>query len=183
MEILSKLLERFNLVFFSSESWSSGQLWLAMAIMIVWLMCACWAASLAEASQLSPKTNFFLGLLIPFVYPLRFVFTASPTKKYEAEQKAEAMRKAMEQQVVEAPVAVPTGPGEVVFNKEYFSQYLAYEGDEIRKVILTVDGSEVKLERVVECQPNVLIAEMKDENKNTKRIRIPYDRIEQSQDI
>lgn len=85
-----------------------GLLLLIAGVVILWLGCACWASSIAESRGYSPKMHFFIGLLLPVVYP-PVLLVGMDVKKARAPKREN--RKSGEKEVESTQLEQPEVPG------------------------------------------------------------------------
>lgn len=162
-----------------------------LATGLVWIGFACWGASIAEKGRRNPKANFFLGLLIPVVYPF-IVMTLKPKRikgvvegpseepEAEPEAGAETEGTAAEAPAEEAPTDEP--PAEKpAFGQGYFKELS--ENRDAAGWRIRYAGNDVLATRIVNALPKVAVVEMRDMQGGTQTIRIPYNKIESCTEI
>ncbi len=89
---------------------------LLAGVITLWLGCACWSSSIAEARGYGAKLHFFIGLLLPAVYPpimlMGLDVKKSGTSKEKPAEKPEEKPAAQAQAPSPIPEPVPTAKHE-----------------------------------------------------------------------
>lgn len=76
---------------------------LLAGVITLWLGCACWSSSIAEARGYGAKLHFFIGLLLPIIYPpitligLNVKNSGKSTKKTKKKETSKAKQKPQDQ--------------------------------------------------------------------------------------
>jgi len=166
-----------------------------LLVVTVVLGSGCWASSIAESRLRSPKLHFFIGVLLPVIYPVAILFlmrAASPVPKGVSSEEEEGV--AVEPEAVPAasgtaadaqPAAgaayasAESEPEDEAFTPEYFNRISRDdEGNFTGPWRFTVEGEEIMARRILEALPNVVVIETIGRGGKTQRLRIPYQRIE-----
>ena len=159
---------------------------------ILLLTSAAWAGNIAENKGRAPHLHFFLGILLPFIYPLIICFTVralegSPTmiKRQQKQKKEEAValraaqieaaEKAAAEQI-EREEADPT-----LWSKERMER-IAYnaDGSAAGPFLCTLaDGRQIRILAVRDIQAEVAVFELAGDAPDTAGpvMRFPYSRI------
>ncbi len=155
------------------------------------LMSGCWASSIAETRLHSPKVHFFIGLLLPLVYPVTILFAmragrgparvspppdTGPKPWEEPQQPPKSGR----------PAAAPEEslePGaeeEDEFTPQYFRRIARDEdGNYVGPWKITTESQEIIADRILDALPNAVVIETTSIGRQQKpqRLRIPYAKI------
>ncbi len=168
-----------------------------MALIALWLLSGCWAASIASSRRHSAVLSFLAGMGVPFVYPLVILFVMDVKGARERERRlreAMAQEEAVEEEkrhlaeLVGAPApeagaaadgqAAPGAPPPQVFNAEYFTRIARDEqGNYTGPWRVIFGGNEVKVLRILEPLEEVVSVEIEARDGRTAKFRIPYARI------
>ena len=162
---------------------------------IVLLFSGAMASSIAENRARSPIFHFFIGVVVPIIYPLACLFVMSvyePPEKVTEEEEEESAKG-------EGPPPVEVMPegvdGELVtaaslddeqrYKKEYFQNialddYGNYRGPFSLRM---KTGEEVRIDRIIDCLPAVCITESISPDGKNAHLRIPYDQVEHCEEI
>lgn len=162
-----------------------------LVIILAWLFSGTVASTVAELRGHGPFFHFVAGLILPVLYPL-FVLFFLPVKKAKnkSKQEDENVQHAEGVPPVKKAPSKPGGDGAIeealtdtqqgkVYNQAFFHA-LSFdeEGNPRGPFMITVDGEEVRAERIIEAMPVVVVIETIDAANKAQRIRLPYDRIE-----
>ena len=164
----------------------------ALIAAILLLTSAAWAGNIAENKGRAPHLHFFLGILLPFIYPLIIWFTlraleGSPTmiKQQQKQKKEEAValrtaqieaaEKAAAEQI-EREDADPT-----LWSKERMER-IAYKADGSAAgpfICTLADGRQIRVQAVRDIQAEVAVFELAGDAPGTTGpvMRFPYSRI------
>jgi hypothetical protein len=166
----------------------------AVAIIIL-LLSACMASSIAENRARGPIKHFVLGLLLPIVYPLACLFMMSvyepPERVEEVEEEASEKGQGpppvevMPEGIDGSLVTVATLDGEQRYNKDYFQNialddYGNYRGPFSLRM---KTGEDVRVDRIIDCLPAVCITESITPDGKNAHLRIPYDQVEHCEEL
>ncbi len=174
-----------------------------LAGMTIWFASGGLAASIAEKRNHQPLVHLVLGMAIPVFYPLLIQFTMkwkSKGKKHKrAGDKDEKIMHMEGAPPPEAPpaltiddefAAAPTADAalleanKIQYDQLFFKQKTYDDGGNYRgPFIFTVDGNEIKVERIINTMENVVVIENLDSDGKPQHLRIPYSRIEAFQEI
>ncbi|MFT5126858.1 MAG: hypothetical protein ACI8W8_000454 [Rhodothermales bacterium] len=152
------------------------------------------AASVAENRSRGPIKHFLMGLAIPVLYPIICLFAMSV---YEPPQAVQVEEEEGEKGQGPPPVEVmPEGvDGELVtaaslddeqrYNKDYFQNialddYGNYRGPFTLRM---KTGEEVRIDRIIDCLPVVVVTESISPDGKNAHLRIPYDQVEQCEEL
>ena len=175
---------------FLRVSWSN--LIIFSGIMIVVLWSASYSASVAEIKLRRPSVHFFIGLLVPVIYPFVAlwklpVYSGSNRRN----QKRQAYEKGEGPPPVEvAPPLLENAPPALVnadmleksnveYDQSYFKKIaIDVAGNYRGPFFLTISGEKLKVERIIDPLPNVLLVEFISADGKLQNMRIPYKNIE-----
>jgi len=163
-----------------------------LIVVTVALMSGCWASSIAETRLHSPKFHFFIGLLLPLVYPLVILFAMpadlpgtalaseepKPWEDEPAPQKAAAGASPAEGGAPGTPESAEDDEDE--FNPGYFRRIARdADGNFVGSWKITTDAQTFIADRILESLPNVVVIETSSLGRQNKpqRLRIPYSKI------
>ena len=175
---------------FLQGSWSN--LIIFSGILVVFLWSASYSASIAETKLRRPLVHFFIGLLIPIIYPL-FALWKLPahTASNRRDQKKQEYEKGDGPPPVEvAPPLLENAPPALVNAEMLEKSSIEYDQSYFKKVaidvsgnyrgpfFLTISGEKLKVERIIDPLPNVLLVEFVSADGKLQNMRIPYKNIE-----
>ena len=146
------------------------------------------AASIAEIRQRSIWLHFFLGLLIPIVYPVFIHLKMSTYSGKSAGRKREEKREQGEgpPPVEIAPTAMEEAPPAiidsemlskptVIYDQSYFKQIAVdISGNYRGPFQLTIGEEKLKVERIIDSLPTVVMIEFISGDGKLQNMRIPY---------
>jgi hypothetical protein len=162
------------------------------AIMVValtvWLASGCWAGSIAGARRHSIVGHFFLGLLVPYVYPFFCLFAmdirgakerarARKEEQEKAEQERQMRERAAEMEKAEQLAAGKGGTGPS-YDADHFQEIMLDEnGNPTGPWVIGFGETVVHAQRICEAMPTLVVVEIADNTGQTQRLRIPYNKI------
>ncbi len=160
-------------------------------IALVWLWSGCVAASIGESRLRSPFLHFLFGLVLPVLYPViiffRMDFNVPKEEAAADEEDVEHVEGPPPVVGEDAPAMISEealGQPAEVFNEEFFKQRAVdLAGNVLGPYLVTVDGQELRAERIVDAMPNVVILEITSAGGKSQTLRVPYDRIEAFKDL
>jgi len=185
---------------FVVDNWT-WLVWVGVAVAAVFAS-GCFAAAIAESRNRSPLVHFGLGCVMPVFYPL----TIHNTMKYytgdtsslrrEAKAEEDIQRMEGEPPTEGPPILKPSvdgppvideetlGQPRVQFDESYFRQ-LTYDakGNFRGPFQFIVNGTEFKVERIVEVLESVVVVENLNADGKTQRLRIPYSKVESCKEL
>lgn len=152
------------------------------------------AESIGERKRRGRWLHFILGFFIPLAYPA-LIFAFLPRRKIH--------RRKEETPPMDAQINVPafdsveakteTGQAESglsfstdspVFNPEYFRELAVDdEGNPRGPFLLSIDNTEIRVNRILEILPNVVVLETASGEGGRQTLRIPYRRIQNFREI
>jgi hypothetical protein len=165
---------------------------LLIAILVVflsvWLASGCWAGSIAGARRHPIRTNFALGILVPFFYPLfcLFFMDIKGAKERARSQKAEEEAAEAERQMREKAGQMETDEarvagmrrGEPQMDAAYFKKImLDDDGNPTGPWAIRFGETTVQARRICEVLQNAVVVEVGSGDGGEQRIRVPYAKI------
>lgn len=174
MNIFEKIMKDLNELLLDVDAWSVLGIIFAILFVILTIGLASALSSKAEQAGSCPKINFFLGLVLPVVYPvlaLLFMFKDESTKK-KAKSKKVKVEEAADEESVE------DGDKGEEFNKDYFFEMNNRHRDSVFYRFTLEDNESLTIFKIVECLPEVLVVIIIDEENEKHRMRVPYHKID-----
>ena len=161
-------------------------------VTVIWLMSGCCASTISELRKRGQWLHLFLGLLIPWVYPV-FIFFTMTVKRGDGTKEEDVA--AEHADGAPPPKKVPGMKGALVDEDLGLEEELDAlpEWNPVRLkematdlegnprgpfVFLLTNGHEQRAERILDALPMAVVIEIVDFNENTQRLRIPYGEIE-----
>lgn len=171
----------------------------ALVGLLIWLGSGSLAASIAETRGRNPIVHFIAGLIIPVIYPLA-ISAAMSGKAAREEEKPKEQPKPMFERAEGAPPVEMAAGSEVAmakldenmlkaedrsqYDQPYFRRIATDETGRMRgPFMITTSGVEVRVERIIDCLPEVLVVETATSDAKTSRLRMPYNKIEGCKEI
>ncbi len=175
---------------------SSGEVAIYVIMIIIILWSGCFSASVAEFRLRSPLFHFFIGVLIPVIYPIFILFKmtvySAPVAKLEVEE--EVIHHIEGPPPVEAapPASIETtAPVAGLINTEsldspnrtydqgYFKQIaIDASGNHRGPFIFIVKGNEFKVEKIIDPMGDAVLIEFVSSDGKLQKLRIPYQNID-----
>ena len=159
---------------------------------VVWLMSGCMASTIAELRHQNPLVHLFLGLVIPYLYPVA-IFFVLPVKRGKREKaEAEAAQKAegAPPPAQKLPLSSKAGEDELDL-LEQESEMPAWNRPRLKEMatdiegnprgpflFLMKDGHEQRAERIIDALEISVVIEIIDHKDESQRLRLPYAEIE-----
>lgn len=166
---------------------------------LVWIGSGAFASSIAETRGRQPVLHLVLGLLIPVLYPLAISAAMGVRGGKDEEKPKEAPKKIFERADGAPPVEGEAGSQTSLekldegmlkveersqFDQMYFRRIATDEAGRMRgPFLITTSGIEVRVERIIDCLPEVLIVETATSDAKTSRLRMPYNKIEACKEV
>ena len=161
-------------------------------VTVVWLMSGCCASTISELRKRGQWLHLFLGLLIPWLYPLVIFFTMTVKRKEGEDGEEEASEHADGAPPPKKVPGIAAGVDEDELNLEEEESSLPEWNPQRLKemstdlegnprgpfVFLLANGHEQRAERIVDALPMAVVIEIIDFNEKSQRLRIPYTDIE-----
>ena len=175
---------------FLRGNWSDLAIYIG--IMVVCLWSACYSASVAEVKLRRPFNHFFIGLFVPIIYPLLALWKlpAYSASKGGSQKKQDYEKGDGPPPVEIAPPALENAPPALVnaemlektnvaFDLNYFKKIAVdLSGNYRGPFLLTINSEKLKVERIIDPLPNVLLIEFISADGKLQNMRIPYKNIE-----
>ncbi|MCK5835077.1 MAG: hypothetical protein KAG98_05050 [Lentisphaeria bacterium] len=182
MEQFNLFLNNLSAVFASDTAINFSFIVLASAIVFIWIGLAAFSASYVELRGGNNGTTFTLGILFPVVAPLLAILMTSGRENREQFVAGDLVH-AYTYGDASTPSEEPTEEtasnepvGEDKFDLAFFKLKTQVLGPN-QTYQLSMGDRVVTVNRILECLPNVLLAEMMDEDGKAQRMRIPYVKI------
>lgn len=179
-------------------------LWLAAGAIVVAAIVTSggFAAAIAEQRNRGPLRHFLLGCLAPVVYPLMIQATLkyntgeSTSRRREAPEDSEFQRVEGAPPPEGPPILAPSSDGPPVIDEETLGQpriqfdeayfrLMTYDakGNFRGPFEFVVNGTQFKVERIVEVLESVVVVENLNADGKTQRLRIPYNKVESCKEL
>jgi hypothetical protein len=137
------------------------------------------SSSIAEGRLRGRQLHFLLGMLMPVIYPVLALFVL-PRKTYEKEEATE--------------MRMMGNAAETASDDEYDTQSaLNYDffhasmfdttGNPRGPFIMVVDNVELRVERIAEVMPKIVVLETVNSDGNLQTMRLPFGRISSCREI
>ena len=182
MEQLNLFLNNINAVLTSETAIDFTLISMAVAIIFIWIGLAAFSASYVELRGGNNGATFVLGLLFPVVAPAlamamksgrenRELFVSGDlVHAYSYDDESSKTNESTDENESVQPLA------DDKFDLNFFKQKTQALGLN-QTYQLSMGDRVVTVNRILECLPNVLLAEMMDEDGKAQRMRIPYVKI------
>jgi hypothetical protein len=178
--------------------------WLTLAAvaMAVIITSGGFAAAIAERRNRGPLRHFALGCLAPVIYPLMIQATLkhytgeSSSRRREADQDEGFQRVEGAPPPGGPPVLSPTSDAPPVIDEEILGQpRIQFDESFFRQMTydakggfrgpfeFIVNGTQVKVERIVEVLESVVVVENVNADGKPQRLRIPYSKVESCKEL
>jgi len=166
---------------------------LIVLISLALLGSAFWAASIASARRYNPFLHFFLGLLLPWIWPLFMLFCfdlkgekarrAAMAAESQAKAEAEAQRQKDLSATLGVDAPAKSETAEEGFTPKYFESIARREdGKKAGPWEAGFNGITLHVLTIEEVLPQVVKVNFMDEKAHVSQMRLPYARIEYWQD-
>jgi len=159
-------------------------------VLTIWLGSACWAGSIAEMRRHAPKLHFFIGLVLPLLYPLVILFALDVKgakardreRQREKEQAAAAAAPvqpaAVDSPDIDLPIEQAEAKEETTLDEHYFTDIaLDDQGNPTGPWRITYGDTEIVAQRIVDALPHAVVIETLAADGKAHKIRIPYSKI------
>jgi hypothetical protein len=130
------------------------------------------SSSIAEGRLRSRNLHFLLGMLLPVIYPL-VAFFALPRKVYEKDEAKEMRLIGKEEEEAESEFDMQSALNYDFFHAAMFDE----AGNPRGPFMMLVDSVELRVERIAEVMPTVVVLETVNADGNLQTMRLPFSRI------
>jgi len=183
MDKINLLLNNIKALLASDNGCNITFIAITSIIIFIWIGLAAYSASYVELRGGRNGLTFTLGILFPVIVPLLAILLKSGRETKELFVAGELVHSYDYQKDHDQADAHDDGSNqdqvadEETFNMQFFKLKLKTLGAN-QTYQLSMDGRLVTVNRILECLPNVLLAEMIDEDNKSQRMRIPYVKIQ-----
>ncbi len=206
MEVfVNNILDRVAeyLEFFLGQGGHIGSLVAVVILILVWLGSGALACSVAERKMRVPFLHFLCGLILPVLYPLAAMVLMTPPKRYLKSEEdvlteddllridgpppvlALGNAKHSKRRSGPNPLHEDTiGTQSSVYDQTYFKNIAFDDAGRTRGPFsLLVEGVELRIERIVDAMPEVVVVETVNADGKQQTLRIPYGKVEFCREI